>query len=313
MTKVKKDSAAAKAIIEAVGDTSRVVIDADQLDAKLAVIEKAAGDSVPIVFAGNSREETLAAGTTSLLIGIVQEQITNQVSKKTEIFYKTILVAPFWSVEEVQESGDKGIAWLAKISEKEMAHVLFRPIRNADENADLASAAEQVPTSIDLLTESRSRGAIDTTAVSMLWPHVHYLLANAVELDEETGEPVLDDTGQEIPDAPRRLLAAAAPSAGAYATVAKLLRSKSWAAENYPELESEKRQLVTVLGNMMLALAEQELPLGEPEEKGGEPTMIQVDASQIADWLDKRDTVDISPVVKSKPKDFSALDTFITN
>lgn len=302
MKTIYRESKEGKALIEAVGDPNRITVAAEAIESKMEAVTKAAeAAGIPVLYAGGDAAKVMESGAESFLIGLVVQQVKGK-DGKTESHYKAVSVFPFYSVEQIMEA-DNGPDFLAKIAEKEIAHVGFRPLRNAENDSELEAAAKLVPVNLDGFLAARQRGdKIDLTALQLLWPLYHEMFSEAV--NPETGE--IDAVAKA-----KRAAIAYAPSPRATQQAAKMFRSASWASEHFEVLES--RGIVVTMLQDLIALCEQELPLGEPEDGSDEPTMITIDSSVLQVWLDNRDETDINPIVQRAEVDITALDAFVSS
>jgi hypothetical protein len=163
-------------------------------------------------------------------------------------------------------------SWIAKIVEKEAAHVAFRNLRNAESMEELAAAAQAMPTDVATYVAEHARGGegLDTDAFDTVWNPLRKMLKEAmpelVDLLPQKGE------------------------------VLKAIRSKSYAESEHNALEA--RGVFIYLGNMLVKAAE-----GWTDEKGESDP---IDATAIKDWLAERDTLEIKKPVATE-KDFSVL------
>lgn len=163
--------------------------------------------------------------------------------------------------------------WIAKIAEKEAAHVAFRGLRNANTAEEVISEAEKMPRTVEdyVATYARSDG-LDTEAYDTLWSECRKFLKDKMP----TLVPLLPQKGE----------------------VLKAIRSASYAAEEYEALESKGvfvPFLTTLLTNAGAAWKD--------KDGNADP----VDTSEIESWVETRDEVHIRKAAEQE-KDFSVLD-----
>lgn len=287
---VSKTAKAGKALVDFIGSASRTTIAMSDLESKLSAFKAIAPEGFPVLFAGGSIEAVATGDAKEAILGLVAAQVKVAGKTENETVYKCLLVSPLFDTDAILASGDAGKDWVAKIIEKETAHVQFRPIRNAEDGESLEDYAVRVPTTISDLVTAASRDKIDVEALSLLWPYFRaYVKAQK-------------DSGNKVAEGTLRFL----PGDKAIATVSKALRSASWAKRNTKELEDVG--FWAEIGGVLVQMAQAPIPDPTPEDANATRT---VDASVIADWLKTRDTVDIEPVVTYAEKDVSALESFM--
>jgi hypothetical protein len=286
---VSKNSKEGKALIAFIGSQSRTTFPIGEMDAKLAAFKAVAPEGFPVLFAGGTVDTVKASNASEVIFGLVQSQKPKEGKKEAETLFRCLLVSPLFSTDSILASGDAGKDWIAKIIEKETAHVQFRPIRNAEDGESLEDYAVRVPVDVESLITAAGRDKIDVEALSLLWPYFRaYIKAQK-------------DNGDEVAGATLRFM----PGDKAIASVSKALRSKSWAERNYPELEANG--FWKEIGLALVDMAQGPVP--DPE--AGEGAEKMVDASVIASWIESRDTVNIEPIVERDEKDVNALSAFM--
>lgn len=287
---IKRNSDAGKALVKALGDGSRVVVDMASLESKLASVSAVVGDTIPVLYAGGSIESVQEAGTDQAIVGLVAQQRKDDGAKQAETHYTSVLVTPLFSIETLV-ADSAGRDWVEKIIEKETAHVSFRPIRNAEDGESLEDYATRVPATLSNLVTAAARDKIDTEAVTILWPMFRSVIQEMSKGADEDGKAA-------------KAALAFLPGAKAIATVSKAIRSADWARRNTPELEVGG--FWSYAAQSMIEGAKEPLP--DPENPGDH---IEVDASTIAKWHAGRDEEIIEPPVTRAPKDVAGLETFL--
>lgn len=167
-----------------------------------------------------------------------------------------------------------GESWLAKIAEKEAAHVAFRNLRNATTNAELDAAVDSMPNDVDGFIASYNSGdGLDTETIDAVWSDVRkYIKSEAPQL-----------YGLMPPKA----------------EIIKAIRSASYARQEHPELES-RGLFVNVFAALVMKAGE-----GWKDSDGNADPL---DTSAIQEWIDNRETTNIAQR-QAAEKDFSALDS----
>jgi len=281
---VEADSAPGKAFAKILGDTARIVVDADTARAKIAALQAAMesqGINLPIAIAGNVNPESLDGNQ---IVGFVGKQI-QKADEKRSTHYVAIAVAPLHSIESFL-AFDDGKEWLEKLVEKETAHVAWRPLRNVDEGESYEAASVVMPVTAESYTQSNRGGtAIDTSALAAIWPMLREQL---------------------IAQAPG--IAGFLPTAkgAGIATVSKALRSADWAQRNTPEMES-RGLWADFIGPMLVQFADAWDKSDDPETQA-----LYLSAQVIPGWLESRDEVVIEAVAPRAAKDESALDDLLS-
>lgn len=164
---------------------------------------------------------------------------------------------------------EAGRDWLAKIAEKESAHVIFRPLRAAASTEELEAAALPL-TVADIVTSARA-DTIDTDWFDAVWPITREAL--------RTRLPKLYET------LPRQK-----------AELIKCLRSKPYAESAYPVLEG-----ANAFTGALAKYLEKAGEVNRDKDNNPDP----VDTSELTRWLENRDT---TPLAVPKPVDFSAIE-----
>lgn len=146
----------------------------------------------------------------------------------------------------------EGTAFAAKVIEKEVAHVGLRQLRNeaANGTAAIFAAAEAMPATVDDFAKESTRVGVDTTGFDAVWSGLRKKLGAAI--------PGL------LESLPRNK-----------AEVITAIRSASWAAEMYPDLE--KRNVFTGIGQLAIKAID------------ALPADTDADSDEVAGWLRGRD------------------------
>lgn len=283
VTVIEADSATGKALAKALGDTARIVVDADTARAKIAALQavmESQGVNLPLAVAGNSDPATLSGNQ---IVGFVGKQLP--VGDKRATHYVAIAVAPLHSIDSFL-AFDDGREWIEKLIEKETAHVAWRPLRNVEEGESYEAASVVMPVTAESYTQSNRGGsAIDTSALAAIWPMLREQL-----VEQAPGIAGFLPTGK---------------GAG-IATVSKALRSADWARRNTPEMES--RDLwAAFIGPMLVQFANAWQESDDPETQA-----LYLSAQVIPGWLESRDEVIIEAVGPRVAKDESALDDLLS-
>jgi hypothetical protein len=170
-------------------------------------------------------------------------------------------VYPLHPLDAIQ-ADDTGLAWLWKVAEKESSHVALRGLRNVNPalgNDALAQAAMEMPITVSDYVEESTREAMDTTAFDQLWKQFRKMLSD---------NPATAALVTRLPTK---------------SEVLKSIRSKAYAAETYPELESMGS--FTWMATTMAAIIDQ---MRAAAIKAGED--FELESDEIKGWLATRDT-----------------------
>ena len=232
--------------------------------AKISEIE---GMNLPILVAGVGNVSTLtelpdwAVGRTAVAAVGVRRDKTNG--------FRAIAIFPVPTVEDY-DADSVGHDWLDKIAVKETSHVAFRALRNVPDSSDslaaLEEASKRMPVTVsDYAEVHRAAGGIDLNAFNTVWTSLRRAL--------------IDEYPQ---------LKAALPGKG---EIINSVRSKSYAEREYGDLESQG--LFVFIGESVINMC-----AGLKDEKTKEPA--PVDASEVQDWLDGRDTLTIAPAERQE-------------
>ena len=191
---------------------------------------------------------------------------------------KGFALYPLHPLDAIQ-SDESGLDWLWKVAEKEASHVALRQLRNVNPalgSDALAQAAMEMPLTVSDYVEESTRESMDTTAFDTLWKQFRKMLSESPAT---------------------AALVARLPSK---AEVLKAIRSKSYAEEAYPELESmgSFKWMATTMAaiiDQMRAAAIQE------------GTDFDLDSDEIKGWLATRDTK-VFASAKKPEADLSSVD-----
>lgn len=171
------------------------------------------------------------------------------------------VIMPLHGIDAIRAE-DSGDAWLWKIIEKEEGHVALRGLRGVDSalgSDALAAAAMQMPLSVADYVEESTREGLDTSAFDDTWKQFRKLLAESPA------------TAAMVPGLPTK------------GEVLKSIRSKAYAAEQYPDLESINafvfiaESMARVIDNMR----KKAIAAGKEYE---------LDSTEMRGWLTGRDT-----------------------
>lgn len=270
-----------KRLAETLGDTSRVVIDSDAVE---ALVDKviAVDPSLPVAYAGGSLDKVTEASEKTIVAFIARQEPGPDGRKAS--CYTCLAVAPMFSLDTLVSHGEAACEWITKLIEKETAHVAARPLRTVEPGEEYAPHSYSMPTSVDELIAQSRRSKIDTSALALLWPAVRTHLVQQLAAIE----PFLPPSG-----------------AAGIATMSKAIRSKDWAERNLEALEA-RGIIAKVIIPALLDLGED----GWTEEDGSE-TVLNLEP--IRSWAENRDHVVIEAIRTRTPADESALDDLIAN
>jgi hypothetical protein len=229
---------------------------------QLQTISEIEGMSLPILVAGHGNVSTLeampdwATGRVGVsLLGVKKEKTSGA---------RAIVIMPVPTVEDY-DADSAGHDWLDKIVVKETSHVAFRALRNVPDTsesiAELEQAAQRMPVTVtDYAEQHRATAAISLEAFNTVWPALRQMLL------------------KEWP-----ALKTALP---AKSEIINAIRSKSYATREYADLESQN--LFPFIGDAVVKMC------GDlKDEKTGQPA--PVDASEVEDWLESREALNIAP------------------
>lgn len=241
----------------------------DSIDEAKAAFEKgktlAEKEGLPVVSVDESKFDGMQAA-----VAVVGARKRN--SKGTmDSGIRALVLFPVPTAEQFIESARD---WVAKIAEKEAAHVAFRNLRNAESDDELIQAVDKMPVTVEEYVASHRGGeGIDTETFDAIWSDARKFLKEKM--------PALADL---LPQKGEAL---------------KALRSKEY-AESDPQLAPlEERGVFAFLGKFLIQVAE------AWQDDKGEPAPL--DTTAIQEWLDNRDTL-ILPKRAPAEKDFSVLE-----
>jgi len=186
---------------------------------------------------------------------------------KAVVGIRGIVLFPIPTVETFLSAGEAGASFVAKVLEKEAALMAFRPLRDPATHEAFIRAAGDVPTTVEtyLAENVRSGGGTDDT-FDALWRD----LRESLKVNYEALVRQLPTKGE----------------------VAKCMRSKSYAVETQPALES--RGIFVRLAKMLIKGA-----------KEAEPAPL--DTTGVEAWLAGRDELNLG-TGKPTADDLAALD-----
>lgn len=186
---------------------------------------------------------------------------------KMESGIKGVVMFPIPSTESFYELAQ---AWVAKIVEKEAAHVAFRRLRNAESSEELEQAAGAMPLDVASYVAEHARGGegLDTDTFDTVWTPIRKHLKDA------------------MPG-----LVALLPQK---AEVLKAIRSEAYAKAEQGPLEA--KGVFVYLANLIIQAA-------EAWTAGASQEAAPLDTSAIKGWLEERGTLDLRT-----EKDYSELD-----
>ncbi len=191
---------------------------------------------------------------------------------------KGFAVYPLHPLNAIQ-ADETGLDWLWKVAEKEASHVALRPLRNVNPalgSDALEQAAMEMPLSVSDYVEESTRESMDTTAFDTLWKQFRKMLSES---------------------AATAALVARLPSK---AEVLKAIRSKAYAEETYPELESmgSFRWMASTMASIIDQMRAAAIESGED---------FDMDSDEIKGWLATRDTK-VFAAAKKAEVDLSSVD-----
>ena len=203
-----------------------------------------------------------------IAVAVVGARKKNDSTGKMDSGVKAVVMFPIPSTETFLKS-EAGTDWVAKVIEKEAAHVAFRGLRNSETIEEIRAEFDSMPRDVDTFVTSARGEGLDTDTFDAAWlPLRAQIKAEAPEL---------------------------ADMLPTKAEVLRAIRSKAYAEQSQEELESNG--VFVWLGKSLIAFAD-----NWKDEKG---ELAPLDSSAIKEWIEGRDTLDLSKA--EKPKDFSAL------
>ena len=167
---------------------------------------------------------------------------------------------------------DEGKGLVGKVLDKELAHVAFRQVREANTTYEFSTGVTAMPTSVTDFATASSRG-VDTGTFDILWPGLR--------------EAIKDRKPELYKLLPNK------------AVFLNALRSKAFAESEDETSALESKGWIVKLGQMLINAAPSNV---NTTTKKPEP----LDASIIQNWLDTRDEF-VFESRAAKPKDFSIL------
>lgn len=231
--------------------------------------DKKTGQQVPD---GDPVVDSDAFAGMNVAVAVVGARVKNDATKKMESGIRAIVMFPIPPVSSFLES-DNGSDWIAKVIEKEAAHVAFRGLRNAETVEELVSEFDAMPRDVDgFVTESTRQGTASSETFDEIWPKVRIQIKQ---------------------DAP--LLAEHLP---VKAEIVRAIRSKSAAMQIHAAFE--QRGIFAWLASTVIEFA-----AAAVDEKTGEPAPL--DTTIIEGWLAGRDSLDLARAEKAELTD-DALD-----
>lgn len=174
---------------------------------------------------------------------------------------KGFAVFPVHPIDAIM-ADSAGAAWLWKITEKESSHVAFRGLRDAEAAVSaeaLAAAAKAMPLTVSDYVEETAAASADSGAFEKIWAGFRKMLA---------GNP---NTAPLVPVLPGK------------ADVLKCIRSKAYAEELKPELES--RNIFVWLGETIAKMADE---MKAAAIESGDEDASDYDSKQLREWLATR-------------------------
>lgn len=191
---------------------------------------------------------------------------------------KGFAVYPLHPLDAIQ-TDETGLEWLWKVAEKEASHVALRQLRNVNPalgSDALAQAAMEMPLTVSDYVEESTRESMDTTAFDTLWKQFRKMLSES---------------------AATAALVARLPTKS---EVLKAIRSKAYAEETYPELESmgSFKWMATTMASIIDTMRAAAIETGED---------FEMDSDEIKGWIATRDTK-IFAAAKRPEVDLSSVD-----
>lgn len=205
-------------VVKALGGSRKLYDSVEQALAKLAEAAGATESLYGLTVAakgidseGNADPEFWAEGSRAML-AIVQARV--DVGSKKLNGLKGLVLLPVPTLEQFLES-ELGRQFVDKVTEKEIAHVSFRPFREANNEAEFIAALDVTPIGVDAFaTESARSSGVDTETFDAVWTDLRAALKN------------------QKPEVAKLL-----PTKN---EVVKAIRSKAYAMENHEALETAR-------------------------------------------------------------------------
>lgn len=209
-------------------------------------------------------DKSIYAGNVAVLATLGQSVDTGKGGKVTAIKGVVIYSVPLLDAILAAENGKD---WVNKIMQKEAGLVAFRQFRDAETLGDFMDGVNKAPSSVSDYVAAAKRGdPADMEAFDALWPS----LRDAMKTKMKKYYDAL----------PNRL------------EIVKAIRSKSFAAANYPEAEEGGAFLR--IANALVENADRVDP--------------KIDASEISEWIANRETLNLS----KRPRGEADLSVFST-
>jgi hypothetical protein len=169
-------------------------------------------------------------------------------------------------------ASEEGRGLVGKVLDKELAHVAFRQVREANTSYEFSTGVTAMPVSVTDFATASSRG-VDTSTFDILWPG----LRDAIKERKPELHKLLPNK----------------------AVFLNALRSKQFAETEDETKALESTGWIVKLGQMLIKAAPSNV---DTDTKKPAP----LDASIIQNWLDTRDEFTFESRA-AKPKDFSIL------
>lgn len=273
--KVYESVATAIAALKAIYQTEGFPQAFPVVGARIGLIDPTGDDTIPPL--ADWPEEYQAEGVKVAVTFIGVRGLKDEAGKESN-GARGFAVYPLHPLDAIQ-ADETGLEWLWKVAEKEGSHVALRGLRNVNValgSDALAQAAMEMPLTVSDYVEESTRESMDTTAFDTLWKQFRKMLSES---------------------AATAALVARLPSKS---EVLKAIRSKAYAEETYPELESMGS--FKWMAQTMAAIIDQ--MRGAAIEAGED---FELDSDEIKGWLATRDTkVFVAP--KKIEGDLSAVD-----
>lgn len=245
--------------------------------AGIGQIDLSADDSVPPL--SEWPEIYTSAGVLTVVSFIGVRKLPGEDGKNAN-GAKGFAIFPVHPIDAIM-ADSAGAAWLWKVAEKESSHVAFRGLREVDAATGvdaLAAAAKAMPLTVSDYVEETNAASTDSGAFEKIWAGFRKMLA---------GSP---KTAALVPILPGK------------ADVIKCIRSKAYAEELKPELES--RNIFVWLGQNIIAIADQ---AKANAIEAGDEDANEYDSAQLKDWLATRNEK-VFPAKEVKVVDLDKLD-----
>ena len=229
----------------------------------------------PVLDADGNEQQELDLSlfeTANPVVAVVGARVKNATTGKMDSGIRAILLFPLPTVQQFLDS-ENGASFVAKVIEKEAAHVSFRELRNAETQAELDAAFAGMPRDVDSFVASHTRGGgVNLDTFNTAWPDVKAEL-------KQKATALYDHLPQK-------------------ADLIRAIRSKKAAEQIDNDLES--RGIFVWLANAVIKFAE------NWKDKDGNADPL--DTTPIQEWLENREVEDLSKAEKAK--DLDALDKF---